>query len=69
MHAAAQAPPLSRCSLVLPAEGTRVNLGIMYVRGGGRAGMSGVASVLWDVARAGVVSEEQRAGALPPHPP
>jgi len=46
-----RAPPLSRCSLVLPAEGTRVNLGIMYVRGGGRAGMSGVASVLWDVVR------------------
>ena len=43
--------PLAGYTLVLPAEGTRVNLGAMYVRGAACAPGGGTASVLWDVVR------------------
>ena len=46
-----QSEPLSSYTLILPAEGTRVNLGAMYVRGSRCAHHGGTASVFWDVVR------------------
>ena len=44
-------PPVSRFEMVIVPEGSRVNLGFLYVRGKQCAPAGGVASVLWDVVR------------------
>ena len=44
-------PPVSRFEMVIVPEGSRVNLGFLYVRGKRCQPGGGVASVLWDVVR------------------
>lgn len=44
-------PPVSRFEMVIVPEGSRVNLGFLYVRGKRCQPAGGVASVLWDVVR------------------
>ncbi|KAL3914086.1 MAG: hypothetical protein SGPRY_007747, partial [Prymnesium sp.] len=44
-------PPLLNYTLILPAESSRVNLGVMYVRGSLCEARGGTASVFWDVVR------------------
>jgi hypothetical protein len=46
-----RAPPISAFHMVIVPEGSRVNLGFIYVRGRACARAGGVASVLWDVVR------------------
>ena len=45
------APPLSHYAMVVPAEGARVNIGFLYVRGAAVSPGGGASSVLWDVVR------------------
>jgi len=45
------APPLSHYAMVVPAEGARVNIGFLYVRGASVSPGGGASSVLWDVVR------------------
>ena len=44
-------PPISRFTMVIVPEGSRVNLGFIYVRGRDCKRGGGVTSVLWDVVR------------------
>ena len=46
-----RSPPMNRFQMVIVPEGSRVNLGFLYVRGADCAPAGGVASVLWDVVR------------------
>lgn len=45
------APPISAFQMVIAPEGSRVNLGFIYVRGQRCAPTGGIASVSWDVVR------------------
>ena len=46
-----RSPPIDRFHMVIVPEGSRVNLGFIYVRGERCAPSGGVASTLWDVVR------------------
>eukprot|EP00966_Prymnesium_polylepis_P215395 4988295-Prymnesium_polylepis.1 len=50
-YPALRTEPVVNYTLIIPAEGTRVNLGVMYVRGAACAPRGGTASVFWDVVR------------------